>query len=78
MKKLIAVVLLAAGAMVAQYYSSGEELVLPDYRKWVYLGSAWNVVYPDEPRESAVQCVYAEPSAYDKFMKTGTWPDRTV
>jgi hypothetical protein len=22
--------------------------------------------------------VFAEPAAYDKFMKTGTWPDRTV
>ena len=22
--------------------------------------------------------MFAEPSAYDKFMKTGTWPDRTV
>ncbi len=44
MKKLIAVVSLAASAMVAQHYSSGEELMLPDYRKdaakggWAFYG----------------------------------------
>ncbi len=79
MKKLIAVVLLAAGAMVAQHYSSGEELVLPDYRKWVYLGSGLGMSYTQTSHENPpFTNVFAEPTAYYKFMKTGTWPDRTV
>ena len=79
MKKLVAVVLLATGALVAQHYSSGEELVLPDYRKWVYLGSGLGMSYTGTSRENPpFSNVFAEPAAYDKFMKTGTWPDKTV
>jgi hypothetical protein len=79
MKKVIAIVLLAAGAMVAQHYSSGGELVLPDYRKWVFLGSGVGMSYTETGRENPpFTNVFAEPAAYDKFMKTGTWPDRTV
>lgn len=79
MKKLIVVVLLAAGARVAQHYSGGRELVLPDYRKWVYLGSGVGMSYTETSRENPpFTNVFAEPAAYDKFMSTGTWPDKTV
>ena len=79
MKKAIAIALLAAGATVAQHYSSGGELALPDYRKWVYLGSGVGMSYTETSRENPpFTNVFAEPAAYDKFMKTGTWPDKTV
>jgi len=79
MKRLIALALLAAGAMLAQHYSSGGELALPDYRKWVYLGSGVGMSYTETSRENPpFTNVFAEPAAYTKFMKTGTWPDKTV
>jgi hypothetical protein len=79
MKKVIALVLLAADAIVAQHYSGAGELVLPDYRKWVYLGSGVGMSYTETNHENPpFTNVFAEPSAYDKFMKTGTWPDKTV
>jgi hypothetical protein len=79
MKKAIAGALLAASAMLAQHYSSTGELALPDYRKWVYLGSGVGMSYTETSRENPpFTNVFAEPAAYDKFMKTGTWPDKTV
>jgi Cytochrome P460 len=79
MKKAIAVASLAASAMLAQHYSNAGELALPDYRKWVYLGSGVGMSYTETSRENPpFTNVFAEPAAYDKFMKTGTWPDKTV
>ena len=79
MKRLIALALLATGGMLAQRYSSTGELALPDYRKWVYLGSGVGMSYTETGRENPpFTNVFAEPAAYDRFMKTGTWPDKTV
>jgi hypothetical protein len=79
MKQAIAVVLLAAGVGLARHSSITGELALPDYRKWVYLGSGVGMSYTAMSRENPpFTNVFAEPAAYDKFMKTGTWPDKTV
>jgi hypothetical protein len=79
MKRLIALGLLATGAVIAQHYSSGGELALPDYRKWIYLGSGVGMSYTEASRENpSFTNVFAEPAAYDKFMKTGVWPNKTV
>jgi hypothetical protein len=79
MKKIIASVLLATGAMLAQHDSSTGEVALPDYRKWVYLGSGRGMSYTETSHENPpFTNVFAEPAAYDKFIKTGTWPDKTV
>jgi hypothetical protein len=77
MKKLIALLVLttSAGTTVAQHYSGAGELALPDYCKWVYLGSGLGMSYTETGRENPpFTNVFATPAAYDKFMKTGTWP----
>ena len=79
MKKVVALVLLAAGGTVAQEYTRDGELALPDYSKWVYLGSGLGMSYTESNRENPpFTNVFAEPKAYDGFMKTGIWPDKTV
>jgi len=69
----------AGGSFARQHYSGSGELGLPDYRRWVYLGSGVGMTYTDnKPENPPFTNVFAEPSAYDKFMKTGSWPDKTV
>ena len=79
MKRLITLTLLIACATAQQYTRDGE-LALPDYRKWVYLGSGLGMTYTDGPAKAdpPFTNVFAEPRAYDEYMKTGLWPDKTV
>lgn len=75
-----AVVLAQSGA--APQYSKDGKLILPsDYREWVFLSSGIGMRYtaegtgsPNPPFEN----VFVNPSAYRSFLKTGTWPDKTV
>src|SRR5580692_4065235 len=80
MKRIIACAVLGAGWLMSQQYTKDGELALPDYRKWVYLGSGLGMSYtPGAARANPpFTNVFAEPAAYDAFMKTGTWPDKTV
>ena len=84
MKKLIALAILAVGAAAAQkyvalQYTKDGELAKPDYSKWVHLGSGLGMSYTaSNPENPPFTIVYAEPKAYDGFMKTGLWPDKTV
>jgi hypothetical protein len=79
MKRLIVLSLLLGGGLAAQQYAKDGELALPDYRKWVYLGSGLGMTYSGtESKDPPFTNVFAEPAAYDAFMKTGTWPDKTV
>jgi hypothetical protein len=79
-KKTIALALLGAGGMMAQQYTKEDELALPDYRKWVYLGSGLGMSYTAGAASTnpPFTNVFADPAAYDAFMKTGTWPDKAV
>jgi hypothetical protein len=79
MKTIVALALLAAGGLIAQQYNKDGELSLPDYRKWVYLGSGVGMTYTGTvSEEPPFTNVFAEPAAYDAFMKSGTWPDKSV
>ncbi len=70
-------ILLFAATAIA--LAGEQKLQLPDYRKWVYLGSGLGMSYTAIPHENpAFTTVFAEPAAYDKFMQTGVWPDKTV
>ena len=72
-------VLLLGGAASGQEYTKEGELTLPDYRKWIYLGSGIGMTYEGtEAKEPPFTNVFAEPRAYDAFMKNGEWPDKTV
>ena len=62
-------------------YTSDGQLRLPsDYRAWVYLSSGFDMSY-----NSAMQMghhmfdnVFVNPDAWRAFVKSGTWPDKTV
>lgn len=80
MKRIIACAVLGAGWLMSQQYTKDGELALPDYRKWVYLGSGLGMSYTPGAAQTnpPFTNVFADPAAYDAFMKTGTWPDKTV
>ena len=66
-------------------YENGTDLVLPDYRSWRFIGAGLGMTYDgergtqaggaDNPRFTQT---FVNPTAYDHFMRTGTWPDGTV
>jgi hypothetical protein len=62
-------------------YTADGELRLPEnYRQWVYLSSGFDMSY--NPAASANQHVFdnvfVNPDSYDAFLRTGTWPDKTM
>jgi hypothetical protein len=64
---------------VTKLYKKDGGLSLPDYRKWIYLGSGVGMTYTGEASENPpFTNVFAEPSAYGAFMKSGMWPNKTV
>ena len=80
MKKAVLVGLLLAATSAAQKYTTDGELVLPpDYRQWVFLSSGIGMTYSNEPNDHPVfDNVFVNPATYQAFLKTGTWPDKTV
>jgi hypothetical protein len=73
---------LAAVSCQAQQYTKDGELVLPkDYRHWDFLSSSVAMNYPAEEGPGGhpmFSNIFVQPSAYQYFEKTGTWPDKTV
>jgi hypothetical protein len=70
-----------ASAMHGPTYTSDGKLEMPaNYREWVYLSTGFDMSY--SPRAQAghhmFDNVFVEPSAYQAFKKTGTWPDKTM
>jgi Cytochrome P460 len=60
---------------------STPTLIYPaDYRKWVYLSSGIDMSYSTValPGHHMFDNVFVNPEAYDAFVKTGTWPDKTT
>jgi hypothetical protein len=63
-------------------YTADAQLKLPEhYREWVYLTSGFDMSY----NPAAMQMdhhmfdnVFVNPEAYKAFVKTGTWPDKTM
>jgi len=60
----------------------GMRLVRPlDYREWPFLGSGLGLTYMEANAANAAPPftnVFVNPSAYRKFVETGTWPNQTV
>jgi hypothetical protein len=63
-------------------FSTANALIRPaDYREWMFVTSGLGMTYnpvtaPNQaPRFTNV---YVNPSSYRSFMKTGTWPDKTM
>jgi hypothetical protein len=71
-----------AGLANAPAYSKDGRLLFPSYyREWVFLSSGVDMSY--NPKAEAAghtmfDNVFVNPEAYQKFLQTGTWPDKTV
>ena len=75
--------LVRAGKEAAPAYNDkGDLLPIKDYREWVYLTSGIDMSYlpkaMDMQGQSVFDNVFVNPAAYQSFMATGTWPDKTV
>lgn len=69
------------GRQVPAYTTDGRLVAPTGYYHWVFLTSDLGMSYSeagsmsDQPPFSNV---FANPAAYRAFLKTGTWPDKTV
>lgn len=63
-----------------EYNAKGEMLSNADYRQWIFLSSGVDMSYSPNasPGHSTFDNVFVNPEAYRSFLKTGTWPDKTV
>ena len=63
-------------------YAPDGSLILPsDYRSWIFLSAGIDMSYSERPApagQSVFDNVFVNPSAYQSFLKTGTWPEPTV
>jgi hypothetical protein len=88
---LLALVVLVSAVLFTQDYSTPKppseyntrgQMKLPEnYRQWVYLTTGFDMSY--NPTLSSMNHhmfdnVFVNPEAYQKFLETGTWPDKTV
>jgi len=73
-----------ASAQEAPQYTNDGQMRLPaNYREWIFLSSGLGMTYGPTGQTNAqgnpnFDNVFANPSAYRAFMKTGSWPDKTV
>jgi len=62
-------------------YTSDGQLRLPaNYREWVYLSSGFDMSYNPvmQMGHHMFDNVFVNPESWRAFVKTGTWPDKTV
>jgi len=63
-------------------YTSDAQLRLPEnYRQWVYLSSGFDMSYSPAAAMAGHHMfdnVFVNPGSYKAFLKTGTWPDKTI
>jgi len=61
-------------------YTKDNQLVRPDnYRNWIYLSSGLNMNYsPMAGDQDMFTNVFVPQSAYQEFLKSGKWPDKTM
>jgi hypothetical protein len=63
----------------AAFTADGKLKYPENYREWIFLSSGIDMSYGNRfgAMHSMFDNVFAEPSAYREFMRTGTWPDGT-
>jgi len=63
-------------------YTAEGRLVFPtNYRTWIYLTSGLDMSYSPNAMKmdhSIFDNVFVNPEAYQAFLATGTWPDKTM
>lgn len=73
--------LLAVAAGAVEYNPNGNMILPRDYRQWVFLSSSLGMSYTQSATPNTnpgFDNVFVNPEAYQSFLKTGTWPDKTV
>ena len=88
MLKRIFFLILAAVPIVAaqddpQYTKDGMMRLPANYREWIFLSSGLAMTYGPAGQTNAqgnprFDNVFVSPASYKSFLKTGTWPDKTV
>jgi hypothetical protein len=69
----------AASSNAPQYTADGKMVFPANYREWVFLSSGLGMNYGSGgPDLSTFDNVFVNPEAYREFLKTGTWPDKTM
>jgi hypothetical protein len=62
-----------------QYTSDNKLLPPQNYREWIYLSSGLGMSYsPSIGGHEMFTNVFVVPWAYQEFIKTGKWPDKTM
>jgi hypothetical protein len=76
----ILMLLIAAAAIAEQpLYEKDGQLRRPvNYREWIYLSSGLGMQYGSDQAGTGFTNVFAEPTAYRRFLETGTWPEGTI
>jgi hypothetical protein len=77
----LAALLLLTTALIAEQprYTNDGQLQRPaSTREWIYLSSGLGMTYEGEKAGTNFTNVFAEPSAYREFAKTGKWPEGTM
>jgi hypothetical protein len=74
---------ISAQQATAPSYTSAGQLIRPlDYRSWVFVTSGLGMTYgPAQPaagRPPMFDNVFVTRDAYSAFMRSGTWPDKTM
>jgi Cytochrome P460 len=70
-----------ASPLDTPHYTQDGKLEFPaDYRRWIYLSSGIDMSYRKDAGmdHSMFDNVFVNPEAYEAFLKTGTWPDKTM
>jgi hypothetical protein len=65
----------------AEYTSDGQLKFPEHYREWVYLTSGFDMSYTANEQMAdhhMFDNVFVDPESYKSFVKTGTWPDKTM
>jgi hypothetical protein len=83
--KILGALLLAPCAVLAEpSYTADNKMAVPgDYRQWVFLTSSIDLNYntavePGPNQMHMLDNVFVDPDAYKAFLKSGTWPDKTI
>jgi hypothetical protein len=72
----------APAPLAGPQYTADNRMNVPEnYREWVYVTSGFDMSY--SPNATGMghhmfDNVFVNPEAYRAFLKTGTWPDKTV
>jgi hypothetical protein len=63
-----------------QFTSDGKLKLPRDYRRWAYVSTGFGMSYSEssDHREPVFDNVFVQRDAYDEFVRTRIWPDRTM